>query len=479
MGRLFRTTIVIALAAVAACDDSRAPSSPPPSSGSETVTGRERVSWIQQAERPEDLSTYQYAAYVDDVRRPLESVICGPGPSGSADCSAPLPQLAPGRHTLQIVAFFMAGNTPIEGPRSPSLTLTVAGITAPPADTVPESGPIASSDGLQMMADILARDLDDPVDLAVGPAHRVYVAERAGRVRAIEREAIQRRESQSVVIGRDEDDARLLSLTLAADFGHSRVAYVAYAASDRGRPAVRVARLREAGGQFAQRAVIASMPVTAADTSAIVRLGPDGALYIGVAAGPNPDDAQRLASPEGKVLRLNADGSTPDDNPAKSPVYSYGHRDPRGLAWHADGTLWETERGETGDEMNVLRAGGNFGWPVAMSPADPVEARRRWTSPRVALPDGTDTTGLVTINMATHPLHGDLIVSARGARDLLRIRLTGDRRSASAPPSQLLQGRFGRIAQVTAAPDGTLYFITANRDTWGPASDMLVRVTLR
>ena len=97
----------------------------------------------------------------------------------------------------------------------------------------------------------------------------------------------------------------------------------------------------------------------------------------------------------------------------------------------------------------------------------------------MTLTPGTESSGLTTIRTAEHAMDGDLIVSAAGARDLLRIRLTPDGQRQQDSPARLLQGRFGRIGQVTAAPDGTLYFITANREEWGAGSDMLVRLRVQ
>jgi glucose/arabinose dehydrogenase len=479
MSRFLLAAIAISLFAIAACDGGQPPSSPPPSSAGETVTGRERLGWSQPAENPADAATYQYAVYVDGGRRVLEGVTCVPSSGTAADCTAPLPSLTPGAHTLQIAAFLMFGDEVIEGPRSTALQVTVMGVVAAAAVEIPESGTFVSSDGLRLVADVLARDLDDPADLAVDHQQRVFIAERHRGIRIVYPIDIAPREPTLIPIVDRDDRVTLHSLALDADFDRSRAVYVAYAAAENERPVLRVARFREAGGQLAERAVITQQPVENVEASALIRFAPDGALFVAMAAESNPDDAQRLASPAGKVLRLRADGSTPDDNPAGSPVFSYGHRDPRGFAWHVRGLLWEVERGDASDEMNVLQAGGNYGWPLEMRDIDRLDIRQPWRRPRMTLTPGTESSGLTTIRTAEHAMDGDLIVSAAGARDLLRIRLTPDGQRQQDSPARLLKGRFGRIGQVTAAPDGTLYFITANREEWGAGSDMLVRLRVR
>jgi glucose/arabinose dehydrogenase len=476
MGALLRFAIATSLVAVVACDRNQPPSSPPPGTSGETVSGNERLGWVQPAESVFDLAVYQYAAYVDGTRRVLQAVLCTPTSVTAADCTAALPTLAAGRHTLQVAAFFMSGDTVIEGPRSSSLDVTLAGSVASAGAAYPESGSLVSSDGLRLIADVLARDLDEPRDLAVDPDNRVFVAMRDG-VRIVDATAAARADTaESPAWMRDEPQGMLVSLALAADFARSRLVYVGYTTLDGDQPVIRVARYREAGGQLGEGAIVTSQPVDSLETSSVMRFAPDGTIYLGIAAGFNPDDAQRLASPAGKILRLHPDGSTPDDNPSHSPVFSYGHREPRGFAWHSSGTAWEAERGEPDDEMNVLHGGGNYGWPNA--PATGGNTLPRWTPARIPLAAGTRASGLATIGLPSHPLFGDLIVSAEGTEDLVRIRLTADGQRARGLPAFLLQGRFGRIAQVTTGTDGAIYFVTANRDTWGAGTDVLVRLRL-
>ncbi len=96
-----------------------------------------------------------------------------------------------------------------------------------------------------------------------------------------------------------------------------------------------------------------------------LRFGPDGKLYASTGDAQNGDNAQNLSSLNGKILRLNADGSVPSDNPFDSYVWSYGHRNPQGLAFGSQGRLWEQEFGNSiMDETNMITKGGNYGWPA-------------------------------------------------------------------------------------------------------------------
>ena len=209
---------------------------------------------------------------------------------------------------------------------------------------------------------------------------------------------------------------------------------------------------------------------------ATIRFAPDGRLFVGVAAGGDPRDARSAASMLGKILRLNEDGTTPRDNPtAASPVFSSGHREPRALAWHPlTHALWELDRDrDSGDELNVVVGGGDYGWPLATGTA----SITRSVGAALVLPAGTDVSGASFVPLKSgSALAGELLIASRGAEDLLRVAPG----SNSRPPGLvegMLQGRYGRISAVQVASDGTIYLTTANRDTWGPGSDLLIRVT--
>ena len=156
MARLSRTFILMSLLAAAACggsDDPSPPSSPPPSGSGDTVTGRERFGWTQ-AGSVSDAGVLQFAVYVDGARRVLEGATCAAGSGSGLDCSAPLPSLTAGRHTLELAAFYASGDTITEGPKSTPLQLTVASVTASSgasaiaaAPPPPASGHLVASDG--------------------------------------------------------------------------------------------------------------------------------------------------------------------------------------------------------------------------------------------------------------------------------------------------------------------------------------------
>lgn len=470
-------TILASLVLIAGCGGSGdPPSSPPPGGSGDAITGRERIGWTQRADSPSDLALYSYVLYVDQSRRPLEGVTCAAAAADAVDCSAPLPSLTTGAHALEIAAAVTdAAGTMVEGARSAVLRVTVTGLTAPGSAEDIEGGAFLSSDGVQLRAEILARNLVDPVDVAAAPDGRVFVAEGDGQVRVVERDgsrstvALTERDLRAVSRGAE---IRLASIALAPDFAASGLLHLASIAVTGEDAVLQITRLRELDGRLAQAATIGTHPVSA-DATVISRFGPDGMLYLGVGAGANHAGAQLLARASGKILRLREDGGTPAGNPWSTPLFSLGHHDPRGLAWLGAGDqLWEVEREGSGDEINAVRAGANYGWPLVRGR----EHHPRVTSPALSLPLGAEVSGVAVVTAPGSPLAGDLIVAALGAEDLIRVRPGAQ--AGAAIVGHLLQRRFGRIAQVASDRQGLLYVVTANSARWGAGRDMLIRISL-
>lgn len=197
-----------------------------------------------------------------------------------------------------------------------------------------------------------------------------------------------------------------------------------------------------------------------------IAFGPDGMLYVTVGDAGNAAAAQDRDSLPGTILRLTPDGDVPPDNPVDgSPVYSYGHRNPQGLAWGEDGTLYATEFGQdTWDELNVIEPGGNYGWPEVEGAAgddrfvDPVQ---QW-EPADASPSGMAATD------------GSLwIANLRGQR-LREVPLEDLSTSV-----EHLIGEHGRLRDVAVGEGGDLWVLTNNTDGRGdpgPEDDRVLRL---
>lgn len=212
--------------------------------------------------------------------------------------------------------------------------------------------------------------------------------------------------------------------------------------------------------------VLDGIPAAGIHNGGRLAFGPDGMLYATAGDAGNSARAQDLASLGGKILRLRPQGGVPADNPFPgSYVYSYGHRNPQGLAWGADGTMYASEFGQnTWDELNVIRAGGNYGWPTVEGRAgdsrfiDPVQ---QWATAD-ASPSGM-----------TYSQGNLYIANLRGQR-LRQIPVT-----ALGSATERYAGQYGRLRDVAVAPDGTLWMLTNNTDgrgTPGPDDDRIVSI---
>lgn len=214
--------------------------------------------------------------------------------------------------------------------------------------------------------------------------------------------------------------------------------------------------------------ILDSIPSASYHNGGRLAFGPDKMLYATVGDAGQPGLAQDVESLAGKILRMTPDGSVPADNPfTDSLVYSYGHRNPQGLSWAQDGTMFATEFGQnTWDELNIITAGANYGWPTV----EGIEDAEGFTNPvQQWTPDMASPSGM------THVDGTLFIANLRGS--VLRAVPVAD-------PSTFTDhydGEYGRIRDVTVSPDGELWFLTNNTDGRGtpePEDDRILGVDL-
>jgi glucose/arabinose dehydrogenase len=186
----------------------------------------------------------------------------------------------------------------------------------------------------------------------------------------------------------------------------------------------------------------------------------DGALYMTCGDAAVAERAQDRSVRAGSVLRFTLDGDPHPDNPFDSAVFSYGHRNPQGLAVR-DETLYSTEHGpQVGDEINVLTAGNNYGWPAATGPSDDPRFTDPVTSysPTIAPASATFYDGPISA------WQGDFFFGTLKAQHVHRVRVED---GAVAEEERLFEGAYGRIRTVFTGPDGHLHATTSNRDGRG------------
>jgi glucose/arabinose dehydrogenase len=338
----------------------------------------------------------------------------------------------------------------------------------------------------------LVTGLEIPWAVDLAPDGRLFVTERVGRVRVVTFDgttAALRPEPWTTVQARANPNAErgLLGIALDPNFANNGFVYLYYSYRGPGTSTLnRLVRMRDANGVGVEETILVDgIPGSDQHDGGRIKFGPDGKLYLSTGDAEAQDRAQNTASLNGKILRFNADGSVPGDDPFPNGVWSFGHRNVQGLAFQPDnGRLYETEHGPSGifpaccnDEVNLIEPGKNYGWPaVTGQPHDP-----RFVDP-IVWSGRTDTWAPSGATFLAHPgpLRGSFLFATLRGAHLHRVVFGPDGRSI-AFEERLLENQFGRLRDVFELPSGQLLVLTSNRDGRGqpaPTDDRIILVTL-
>jgi aldose sugar dehydrogenase len=340
-------------------------------------------------------------------------------------------------------------------------------------------GQAAADDGYRI--ETIAAGLEHPWSMAFLPDGRMLVTERAGRLRVIADGRLLEAPVDGVPEPYVYSQAGLFEVLLDPDYEATGWIYLSLAHGTAAANSTRVVRGRLRGGTLRDLEVLftatprRNTPVHYGGRMAFLA---DGTLVIGLGDGFDfREDAQRLNSHTGTIVRINRDGSVPGDNPflgrdgALPEIYSYGHRNVQGIAFDAaNGILWAHEHGPRGgDELNMILPGRNYGWPIVTLGVDYTGARitpyTSWPGMEDPLVDWTPSvapSGMTLYLGEQFPeWRGDLLVTTLVARDVRRVTLDGPRVTGQQP----LFGEIGqRLRDIKTAPDGSLYLLTDSPD---------------
>jgi len=327
----------------------------------------------------------------------------------------------------------------------------------------------------------IASDLDHPWSIAVMPDGNLLVTERAGRLRLITPQG----QVSDPIAGLPQVDARgqggLLDVALSPNFANDRLIYWSYAeprGNDTNSTSVARGRLNAnaAAVENVQR-IFQQNPAWRSNGHFGSRLtfDRDGFLFITLGDRQGNDSrglAQDRSVTIGKVIRVNADGSVPQDNPfvgqtgVAPEIWSYGHRNVQGADIHPDtGALWTIEHGPRGgDELNHTQAGRNYGWPVI---SYGIEYRGGAVTDGIAVQEGLEQPNyywdpviapgdMDFYRGSLFPWRGDLLIAGLNTRSLVRVRLEGDR----VVGEERFNPGIGRIRDLAEAADGSIYVVT-------------------
>ncbi|MEM7749740.1 MAG: PQQ-dependent sugar dehydrogenase [Pseudomonadota bacterium] len=333
---------------------------------------------------------------------------------------------------------------------------------------------------------VIAKGLVHPWGMQFLPDGRVIVTERPGAIRIVDKSG----RVSKPLSGAPKVSARgqggMLDIALAPDFATSRILFVSYSQPrGRGQNGTSVARLKFVSDTQGDRledlkVIFKQLPANGGGLHFGSRLAfaPDGKLFVTLGERYQKFYAQDPKTHYGKIVRINADGSVPQDNPfigdqykALPHIWSIGHRNPQSAAIHPEsGKLWTVEHGARGgDEINIPQAGKNYGWPV-------ITYGRDYSGAKIGV--GTQQSGMeqpvyywdpsiAPSGMAfswsdKYPQwKGNLFVGALKDRHLARLVLDGEKVVAE---ETLLENLRSRIRDVRQGPDGALYVLTDSRN---------------
>ncbi|WP_313928826.1 PQQ-dependent sugar dehydrogenase [Pseudoxanthomonas sp.] len=353
------------------------------------------------------------------------------------------------------------------------------------AQAAPASQPsqtLASAKG-QIRVTRVASGLDHPWSLAFLPDGAMLVTERSGQLRRVGADGAVSAPIAGVPKVWATGQGGLLDVVLAPDFASSRRIYLSYAEPGaNGTAGTAVAYGTLSGDTLADVKVIYRQePKLEGPNHFGSRIVFDDAGHVFISQGERNQrpTAQDLGKLQGKLVRLNLDGSVPQDNPfvgradARPEIYSYGHRNMQGMARDPrTGKIWQSEHGPRGgDEINLPEAGKNYGWPIITyginysgQPIPEAEGKAKdgMEQPYHLWEKSPGVSGMAFLTgKADSPWNDSLFLGALAERNLIRLTLDGDRIVGE---ERLLNEIGERVRDVRVAADGSVYVVTDEDD---------------
>jgi glucose/arabinose dehydrogenase len=276
-------------------------------------------------------------------------------------------------------------------------------------------------------------------------------------------------EVQHVDVTKDifhEGEGGFLGFTLDPDFETNSMAYAYHTYEGEGEPLNRIVSLKLQDATWQEEeTLLENIPAGEINTGGRIEIGPDGMLYATTGDTGQPELSQQLDSLAGKILRMEKDGQIPESNPfPDSYVFSYGHRNAQGMAWDEAGNFYSSEHGESGhDEINLIEAGENYGWPV-------IQGDEEHENMRTPIYHSGDETWAPS-GMAYHD--GELYVAS----------LAGSKIFTYDVENQTVNDFFGEVGRLrdVFVDDGALFTITNNHDNRGTPNeqdDQLIHIPI-
>ncbi len=332
----------------------------------------------------------------------------------------------------------------------------------------------ADAASAEVKVETVANNLKIPWELVFAPDGRIFFTERDGNLWVIENESL---ELVATFPASSTLEGGLLGLALDPEFEKNNFLYLYQTYFGFELHHNKVVRYTVSNNQLTdEQILIDKIPGALWHDGGRIKFGPDEKIYITTGDATNANLSQKIDSLAGKILRINADGTIPDDNPFESsPVFSYGHRNPQGIDWTENGILVSSEHGPSGekgyahDEINVIEPGKNYGWPVIVGDSNNTE----YTNPILHSGDVTwAPSGLLYYDSdKISEWKGKFLVAALRGQHVMVLDLDLENNMVNSV-EKIFQDKYGRIRDLVQSPDGDVFILTSNGN-----NDKILRVT--
>ncbi|MRN60569.1 MAG: hypothetical protein FIO03_00745, partial [Nitrosopumilales archaeon] len=370
------------------------------------------------------------------------------------------------------------------------------GVAGGPAPNDGSSRSSAAGGGIGISS--IVQNIESPSAIDVSKDGRIFFAEKTGQIMAMTINNGKLADHSILNIGAVQlGEDGLLGFALSPNFTENHLMYAYYTYANGNKIFNRVIMLKEIADKVVDsKVIIDAIPAAEFNNGGRIKFGPDNKLYVSTGDAMMPNLAQDLNSLAGKILRINPNGTIPRNNPLSgSPVYAYGFQNVQGLAWRpGTNRLYALDESRSGnDEINIIKPGGNYGWPIKeCALGSTISSASSTTSSGSS--NNTNTTNtqhgsgkledpVICFSPALEPSGAIFAASNRLGyqNDLIIASLRGYLREInldSNTQSTILEG-YGRLRDIIEAPDGSLLVATSNKDGFGipgPNDDKILRI---